>query len=1481
MPYDSLSGHSIPILFLKATTKKQLWIPQYTKKNGQVVGGHYTMVHFTDDHDTHKVASGQGSYSQKKAHSALQAEPGFHALDASAKAAVIMHQATQIQDKESMVARLATLRKKLLAGGKPTAGEWKWFHVAPIEMKEKIIVAVQAAGEGALLDTLYADFVSTLQAPGGAEPAPAPPDAKPDGIPDPEPSVAPVEPFVAAPDAAADSQAPDQGDQADQGDQGDAPEKPWVIGSTLATEVLDGIEAGVQSGSSEQIAAAIGKMPVNSPKKKWVKVAAYADAALAYVSDPGAPAAPAVPAAPKAKVKPISVALDASELPVMPIAVKPDVAEKANALAAAGKLAALQKLAAAQSPHAMPNTKFYVDNVVAALEAKQGTPAAPAPAPAAPAPAAVPNDDDEWIAFDQTLMGAVLDDSNKNAKSFNAKLQAIHDAVNANDAKALLALSYGTNTYGKKAAKLANEGLALLASRHQVAAGQKAGAHAAVAGKPAAVVVPPAPTSPVLMPAASMAMPVKPTGLDEIHQILANMAENALKHGYVSSIGKVMAALDSKNMLGLDTPLVNYVKAVHAIVMSSADAPPAAADKLDVAAAPAPTAPALPSSEGMPRTVAEALADATEAFAAGDIEKLQQVHAAVVGLEPFAAVEAYVSEAMQQLDQAGAAVVLPGPGVKKEDLPPTPKFASEQNKDYAEKAEELAMSGDVGAFYAFYEHAMAERGHMAKLANHLNAVKAVVDEKHGTQPADGPKEGETKAGADGLLVFKDGRWHKVVAVTHPPVDPAKVAKTIPMPKFAGKHAIKMKKTAVALHAIASTEGIKGLEKVIGPSPIDTAKLKVHAGGSHWGLYKNPRTGGSPNGDALAKYAQDLMAAMSGTASAPAAIFIKPPPAAAPAAMALGNAQPIDTWTQTGGQKGYNAGGFFTDPDGQDWYVKFPAGGAPVVQNELLACKLYELAGVSVPEIKTIRQGSKVGLASKVIHGAEENKAALLAGTPAGMLDAFAVHAWLANWDAVGNNPSKGFDNILVDGAGKAHHIDQGGALTYGGAGGKKQQFGDAVIELETMLDPGKNSNTALVFGKMSQSDIAASVKKVAMISDAMILNMVLEHGPGHLAERNALAAKLIARKHSMLAKFPQVAASLAKAAPKPPKPPIVFDPTKLGAAPDFLNWKGVNQSGPASSHEKNALNQEGVNTLLELAKTGSIQAITEHKFPFVTGNGTISHFVPALDHPSQYVKGFAQQLINEIESQMNPPKPFRWDGDSPISALHKAYPKVDLKATAAVKKLGYFVELGNPGVIDNASVGITDKIMYGKGVTRATYSPVASAIIKKIPKLQKDALKSYTSSGYQAINQSLWKGNPSGAAQSAGEALMTMGHEIKPGTVLSRKFSLSGTDLEQLKASTGKVLQEPAVMSTSINPAVWSGNIHLKMTVGPGVKGLWVGIGSEGAGQALSVHASEDEILLPPNTRILIQKVSKHGAHDSDGFGSGGYIVEVLILPSE
>jgi hypothetical protein len=69
--------------------------------------------------------------------------------------------------------------------------------------------------------------------------------------------------------------------------------------------------------------------------------------------------------------------------------------------------------------------------------------------------------------------------------------------------------------------------------------------------------------------------------------------------------------------------------------------------------------------------------------------------------------------------------------------------------------------------------------------------------------------------------------------------------------------------------------------------------------------------------------------------------------------------------------------------------------------------------------------------------------------------------------------------------------------------------------------------------------------------------------------------------------------------------------------------------------------------------------------------------------------------------------------------------------------------------------------------------------------------------------------------------------------------------------------------------------------VGPGVKGLWVGYHSIAGGGALSSNSGEDEMILPPGTRLMILSVKgKDG--DADGFGkSSSHVIEAVILPTE
>lgn len=77
---------------------------------------------------------------------------------------------------------------------------------------------------------------------------------------------------------------------------------------------------------------------------------------------------------------------------------------------------------------------------------------------------------------------AMLPASNSNAPSHNAKVDAIKKLADAGDIKGLISLNYGTNTYGKKQAQLANDALAALGSDIKVVAGQKANTHPSLTG---------------------------------------------------------------------------------------------------------------------------------------------------------------------------------------------------------------------------------------------------------------------------------------------------------------------------------------------------------------------------------------------------------------------------------------------------------------------------------------------------------------------------------------------------------------------------------------------------------------------------------------------------------------------------------------------------------------------------------------------------------------------------------------------------------------------------------------------------------------------------------------------------------------------------------------------------------------------------------------------------------------------------------------
>lgn len=164
-----------------------------------------------------------------------------------------------------------------------------------------------------------------------------------------------------------------------------------------------------------------------------------------------------------------------------------------------------------------------------------------------------------------------------------------------------------------------------------------------------------------------------------------------------------------------------------------------------------------------------------------------------------------------------------------------------------------------------------------------------------------------------------------------------------------------------------------------------------------------------------------------------------------------------------------------------------------VESEVLANKLYKLAGIQTADVELVKINGKIpAMISKYESGLQEAK------TNRELFDAFAVDAWLANWDSLvyGNTFSKN---------GKSIKIDNGGALRYRAQGALKENFGDTVDELITLID-GRNYCSTSVYSKMSYNDLVNSFKKVCSLPDKKIKEVV---------EDKALAKTLINRKNYM------------------------------------------------------------------------------------------------------------------------------------------------------------------------------------------------------------------------------------------------------------------------------------------------------------------------------------------------------------------------------
>jgi hypothetical protein len=210
-----------------------------------------------------------------------------------------------------------------------------------------------------------------------------------------------------------------------------------------------------------------------------------------------------------------------------------------------------------------------------------------------------------------------------------------------------------------------------------------------------------------------------------------------------------------------------------------------------------------------------------------------------------------------------------------------------------------------------------------------------------------------------------------------------------------------------------------------------------------------------------------------------------------------------TMQRVGGQRGSNPGGIYQSEGGQRYYVK-SLESAELARNEYLAASLYQLAGA--PTLRYVHTSAPNEVATELVSLDKKHVAHLSERDRRQAQHWLGVHAWMANWDAVGFDG----DNLgVVDGV--VLTLDVGGALAFRAQGDPKgKAFGTQVGELDSLRsDPG-NPHAGKLFAGMSEADIRRAIAVVTQIPDAQIRQVMAVNGAS-----SALIDKMLARQADM------------------------------------------------------------------------------------------------------------------------------------------------------------------------------------------------------------------------------------------------------------------------------------------------------------------------------------------------------------------------------
>ncbi len=221
---------------------------------------------------------------------------------------------------------------------------------------------------------------------------------------------------------------------------------------------------------------------------------------------------------------------------------------------------------------------------------------------------------------------------------------------------------------------------------------------------------------------------------------------------------------------------------------------------------------------------------------------------------------------------------------------------------------------------------------------------------------------------------------------------------------------------------------------------------------------------------------------------------------------------ISTWkTQVAKKTGGNPAKIYISPEGTKYYGKIDKR-YERVQTELLASKLYHLAGILSANLSLAHDGKNYILLSKwndnlssIDSHSEQIKNKIK--------DGYIVDAWLANWDAyVG-------DNILITHNNQPIRLDVGGSLDFRAKGSKKGTgntvpFKQQVGQVQSLA---KHTRKSFI-RNITKNDLIEQTEKLKRVSDNDIYKIVFENTKDKKRAQE-LYDILIARKHYIIQKI--------------------------------------------------------------------------------------------------------------------------------------------------------------------------------------------------------------------------------------------------------------------------------------------------------------------------------------------------------------------------